>query len=359
MAATHRGFYTRTQQILAALAPTVVAVVVAFALFAAFLAVVGAKPDAVFAAMWRGAFGTWFSVESTLVRAAPLMLIALCTALPAALGLVIIGGEGAVVLGGLSAAVTGLAMAGAPPWLGVLAMAGAGAIAGALVIGIAGALRHWRGVNETISSLLISYLALSIFYHLVRGPLRDPKTFNYPGTFPIPREFRIGDMPGIDVHWGVLIGVLVCVGSWLLIDRTAFGFAARFAGQSLAAARLGGLDVGRLIVTLCVLGGAAAGLAGVIEVAAVIGRASGALNVGYGFSGILVAFVARHSPLAVIPAAILVGGVRASSGLVQRDFGLPDATITVFEGLLFLAILAAECLRGRWPVRRLVLADER
>lgn len=309
--------------------------------------------------MWRGAFGTWFSIENTLVRAAPLMLIALCTALPAALGLVVIGGEGAVVLGGLGAAVTALWVAGSPPWLAMPAMAVAGMLAGALLIGVVGALRHWRGVNETIASLLVSYLAISVFNHLVRGPLRDPKTFNYPGTFPIPREFRVGDIPGIDVHWGLLIGLVACVGSWLLIDRTAFGFAARFTGQSLAAAKLGGLNIGRLTITLCALGGGAAGLAGMFEAAAVIGRANGALHVGYGFSAILVAFVARHRPLAVIPAAILVGGVRASSGLVQRDFGLPDATITVFEGLLFLAILGAEYFRGRWQPGPTVSSDER
>jgi simple sugar transport system permease protein len=119
----------------------------------------------------------------------------------------------------------------------------------------------------------------------------------------------------------------------------------------LAAAKLGGLNVGMLTVTLCALGGGAAGLAGMFEAAAVIGRANGALNVGYGFSAILVAFVARHRPLAIVPAAILLGGVRASSGLVQRNFDLPDATITVFEGLLFLSILGAECLRGRWRPR--------
>ena len=346
-------------RILVTAAPTIVAITTTFAAFVLFLVIVGEQPHEVLAAMWRGAFGTWFSFESTLARAAPLVLIALCTALPAALGLVIIGGEGAVVLGGLCAAMTGLWMAGAPPWLAIPAMAAAGILAGALLMGLVGVLRHWRGLNETIASLLVAYLAISIFNHLVRGPLRDPKTFNYPGTFPIPPEFRVGDIPAIDVHWGLLVGVIACVGSWLLIDRTAFGFAARFTGQSLAAARLGGLKVGRLTVTLCALGGGAAGLAGMFEAAAVIGRANGALNAGYGFSAILVAFVARHHPLAVIPAAILIGGIRSSSGLVQRDFGLPDATVTVFEGLLFLAILAAEFLRGRWQLWPLRLPYER
>jgi simple sugar transport system permease protein len=343
-----RSLPARTGRFLSAAAPTLAALGIALIAFALFLLLVGAPPAQVFAAMWRGAFGTWFSIENSLVRAAPLMLISLCTALPAALGLVVIGGEGAVVLGGLAAAITALWLADVPPALAIPAMAVAAFLAGAALIGMVGMLRHWRGVNETISSLLVAYLAIALFNHLVRGPLRDPKTFNYPGTFPIPREFRIGDIPGLDVHWGLLAGLVTCVIAWLLIDRTVFGFAARFAGQSLAAARLGGLAIGRLTITLCALGGGAAGLAGFYEAAAVIGRASGALNVGYGFSGILVAFVARHRPLILIPAAILVGGVRASSSLVQRDFGLPDATITVFEGLLFLSILASEFLRERW-----------
>jgi simple sugar transport system permease protein len=109
-----------------------------------------------------------------------------------------------------------------------------------------------------------------------------------------------------------------------------------------------GLPVGRLIVITCALAGAAAGLAGMVEVAAVQGRANATLVAGYGFTGILVSFLARHNPLAIIPVAIVLGGIGASGGLLQRRLGLPDATVLVLQGIIFILVLASEALYGRW-----------
>jgi simple sugar transport system permease protein len=113
---------------------------------------------------------------------------------------------------------------------------------------------------------------------------------------------------------------------------------------------MAGLPVGRLILLTCALGGAAAGLAGMVEVAAVHGRANASLVVGYGYTGILVAFLARQNPLAIIPVAILLGGINASGGLLQRRLDLPDATVLVLQGLLFIVILASETMFGRLKI---------
>ena len=118
-----------------------------------------------------------------------------------------------------------------------------------------------------------------------------------------------------------------------------FGFAARVAGGNIRAAKIVGLSVGRLILTICFLAGASAGLAGMIEVAAVQGKTNANLAAGYGFTGILVAFLARHNPLAIIPVAILLGGISASGGLLQRRLGLPDASVLVLQGIIFVAVL--------------------
>jgi simple sugar transport system permease protein len=122
-------------------------------------------------------------------------------------------------------------------------------------------------------------------------------------------------------------------------------------GGNIRAARIAGIPVGRVTVLVCLLAGAAAGLAGAVEIAAVHGRASSSIVVGYGYTGILVAFIARHNPLAVIPVAILLGGIRASGGLLQRWHDLPDATVLVLQGIIFLMILASEFFYGR--LRRL------
>jgi simple sugar transport system permease protein len=325
------------------------AIAVAMLLFAVFLMIVGASPFGVFADMWSGAFGTWFSTQNSLSRGAPLMLTALCTALPARLGLVIIGNEGALLLGGLGAAASSMALPkqGLPPLLALAVMLFAGALLGGLWITLAGVLRQRRGVNETISSLLLFYIGLAVFLHLVEGPLRDPSSLNKPSTYPIASENMMGTMPGMDVHWGLAFGLIACVLAYVLMEHTTFGFSARVVGGNLRAAKLAGLPVTRLLLLTCMLGGATAGLAGAIEVTAIHGAANSTLYAGLGFAGILVAFVARQHPLAVVPVAILMGGIQASGGVLQRRHNLPDAAVDVFKGILFLVILASETYVGR------------
>ncbi|WP_287190513.1 ABC transporter permease [Mesorhizobium sp.] len=324
------------------------ALIVGMALFSLFIALVGKSPAQLYETMWRGGFGSWFSIQNSLSRAAPLLLAALCVALPARLGLVVIGGEGAIVLGGVAAAAMGVAASGAPAFFVILVMGVAGLAAGGIWIGAVGALRHYRAVNETISSLLMAYIAIALMNHLVEGPLRDPASLNKPSTEPLAEAYRIGNIPGIDVHWGLVVGIIACILSWLLIEKTRWGFAARIAGGNVRAAQVQGLAVGPLIVRFTALAGGFAGLAGMLEVAAVQGSANASLAAGYGYTGILVAFLARHNPLAIIPVAFLLGGIDASGGLIQRRMDLPDATVLVLQGMLFVVILFSETFYGRF-----------
>jgi simple sugar transport system permease protein len=321
-------------------------------LFGLFVAALNQNPLEVYALIYRGAFASAFSWQNTLVRAAPLILTALCVALPAQVGLMVIGGEGALVLGGLAAAVIGHLLGGAAPLASELAMAAGAMAVGAAWIGLAGALRHYRGVNETISSLLLTYIAIAVFNHLVEGLLRDPASLNKPSTMPIGAANMLGHLPGLDVHWGLGFGVIFCVAMYVLVARTTVGFALRIVGGSGRAARLAGLPVGGLVLAACGLGGAAAGLAGMVEVAAVHGTANASLIAGYGYGGILIAFIARQQPLAIVPVAVLVGGISASGGMLQRRLDLPDATVLVLQGVAFMVILASEALYGRLKVFR-------
>jgi ABC-type uncharacterized transport system permease subunit len=407
----------------------------------------GVNPFELYYLMYVGSFGSWFSIQNTLTRAAPLILAALCTALPARLGLVIIGGEGALILGGLASVCVGLALGGAPYFVVIGAMATAGMLAGGLLIAAVGLLRNYRGVNETIASLLMFYIVQSVFSFLVEGgtiswgwafgaafllvggvllftlfggapflwllkrqgmtgkgiaalvsasgasapekhgngqvssgsnsmprlmlavcflvagvlcfvfgwswlapSLRDPASLNKPSTYPIQADYMLGKMFGWDVHWGLAFGVIFCIFSYILMMHTTFGFAARMVGGNMRAAQASGLPVGRLIFVTCFLAGAAAGLAGMVEVAAVHRQANASLIAGYGFTGILVAFIARQHPLGVIPAGILFGGLGAASGMIQRRLKLPDASIEVFKGVIFVLILFFETFYGRFKL---------
>lgn len=317
-------------------------------LVAIFLSMNGHSPGEVFYSIYRGAFGNWFSWQNTLVRAAPLMLTALCTVIPARVGLIVIGGEGAVVAGGLTAALTGILLSDAGPAVVIPAMLLTGMIAGGCIVGIVGVLKHYRGVNETISSLLLNYICIAILMFLVVGPLKDPSTLNKPSTFPIGDANMLGSMGETSIHWGLGFGLVVCVLMWFVTRKTTVGFAADIVGGNLRAAKLVGIPVGTLTIVACFVGGALAAIAGVVEVAAVHGRANASLNAGYGYAGILVAFLARQNPLAVIPFAILLGGIRASGGLLQRAHDLPDATVLVIQGIIFVTILTSEMCYGKF-----------
>lgn len=328
-----------------------VSILIGLALFSIFILVIGKSPITLFQIVYAGGFGSWFSIQNSLSRAAPLLLTALCVALPARLGLVIIGGEGALVLGGVAAAAIATPLTSIlPPYPLLVIAALFSMIVGGLWIGAVGFLRHYRGVNETISSLLLAYIAIAVMNQLVEGPLRDPTSLNKPSTPALPAADRIGDIPGMDVHWGLAIGVVACIVSWVLIEATSYGFAARMAGGNVRAAQIQGLPVGRLIVGFTAIAGAFAGLAGMIEVAAVQGSANASLAAGYGYTGILVAFLARHNPLAIIPIAFLLGGLEASGGLIQRRMGLPDATVLAMQGTLFIVILLCETFYGRFKI---------
>ena len=182
---------------------TICALLVSLVIFGVFMfAFAHVRPNDLFYWMYIGAFGTKFSWQYSLTRAAPLILAALCTALPARLGLIVIGGEGSLALGGLAAAGTGLLLAGHSPYTIQFGMAGAACVAGGLLILVCGGLRYWRGVNATISSLLLAYIAIYVFDFLVEGPMRDPASLNKPATYPIPPRQCSGPMFGLDVHWG-------------------------------------------------------------------------------------------------------------------------------------------------------------
>jgi len=338
--------------------PTLIALLVALLMFALFLEINGSEALQALQLIFQGAFGSKFAFSNTLQRAAPLMLTALCVALPARAGLVIIGSEGALGLGALAAAVVPAMVPSVAPLLGNVLMAIAAMLAGGLWIGAAGALRQKRGVNETISSLLLSYIGIALFHHLVEGLLRDPASLNKPSTKPLPDSWLIGTMPGFDVHWGFAAGAVFCIISWLVLRYTVPGFALNVAGGNVRAAKLVGLPVDRLIIAACCAGGAAAGLAGMYEVAAVQGSANASLLAGYGYAGILVAFAARQNPLAIIVCAILVGGISASGSLLQRRLDLPDAATQVLQGLIFANLLAWEAFSGRIGLWQAKLAEK-
>ena len=186
-----------------------------------------------------------------------------------------------------------------------------------------------------------------VFFAIIGGALRVSTPFMFVA---LGEAYMLGKIPGTDVHWGLAVGIVLAIVLQVLLARTTFGFAVRVAGGNARAALAQGLPVGKLIVICCMIAGACAGLAGFFEVAAIQGSANASLVAGYGFTGILIAFLARHNPIAIIPVSIMFGGIVASGGLIQRRMGLPDATVLVLQGLTFVVLLTSETLYGRLKI---------
>jgi len=337
------------------------ALLVTFLIFSVFLLALGKSPIQFFQLVWTGGFGSSFSFQNTLQRAAPLILTGMAFAIPAIIGLAMIGGEGAFVLGGFTAAAIAIPLVSnnVSPWLTQIIMGLVAIGCGAIWTGIAGWLRHTRNVNETISSLLLTYIAIAILNFFVEGLLRDPGSANKPSTMPIGDAYRVGNIPGTDVHWGLVFGIVIAIFLQILMSRTTFGFASRVTGGNPRAALAQGLPVGSLIIICCSIAGACAGLAGFFEVAAIQGQANAAIVAGYGFTGVLVSFLARHNPIVIIPVAILFGAIDAAGGLVQRRMGMPDATTDVLQGILFVVLLISETFYGRFAIFKLTTKGDR
>jgi simple sugar transport system permease protein len=246
----------------------------------------------------------------------------------------------------------GVALSGAPAPIGTTLTISAGALAGGLWIAAAGALKHVRGVNETISTLLMNYIAIALMNHLISGPIRDFSQTLKAQSWSIPSPFMVSNIPGWSVHWGLAIGFVTCVMLHLMLRHTTLGFSMDILGGNRRAAQMAGLPIGRLMLLACFLGGAAAGIAGAVEIVAVHGAASESLVVGLGYAGILVSFLARQNAMAVILVALLLGGISASGGLLQRRFDMPHAATTVLQGLIFICVLASSALAGRLLPRR-------
>ena len=330
---------------------TLAALLFSLVLFALFLLAIGAKPLEVFGYMVEGSMGSSFSIQNTILMSAPLLLVSFCTALPAKLGMVVIGGEGALVMGGLAAAVAGVSLAEASYVVTFIGMFLAAFVVAGSWITIIGYLKHYKGANETIVGLLLNYIAIALMNHLVEGSLRDPASLNKPSTYHIGADKMLGTIPGMDVHYGVLMGIIIALAMYFLYHFTTFGFSVRIIGGNKKAAKLAGLSIEKVILLTFFLAGGISGLAGMVEVAAVHGRANASLVAGYGYTGILVSFLARHNPLAIIPVTFLFGALMASNGLIQRRCELPDATMIVLQGIIFVTIIGWEAISSMLKLR--------
>jgi simple sugar transport system permease protein len=243
-----------------------------------------------------------------------------------------------------------------PGPLDMLLMALAGMAAGALVAFIPAILRVKLKVDDVVSSLLLNSVAYYALMALIEGSWKDPLS-GYPISPPIQESAGFPVlMEGTRLHLGVVVAILAAPVIWFVIARTTLGFAIRVTGENPEAARYGGIHVGRVLVVTALLSGALAGLAGVGEVGCVHFQVMCDISPGYGYSGIVIAMLARLNPLGVVPAAIFLAAVMTGAEAMSRATGVPVFLSDVIQGTALLAMLVA-LLFTAYRVRRRGMAS--
>ncbi len=318
------------------------------AVLALFFAASGYDPVAALGAMVRGAFGSWYAFTSgTLVRAIPLMLIALGFTVGLRAGVLNIGGEGQFYAGAIAATWIGLKLGEWPGFAAIPLMLATAFAAGACWVAVPAWLRLRFGVLEVISTLLLNFVAEALVSFMVQGPLQEAQHI-YPQSDPLPLVARLPVFPGTRLHLGIVLALSCCVIAWYVFRRTMTGFELRAVGRGPRAARVaGGLRVQRLAAMALLMSGALAGLAGGVEVGGVSYALYPNLSPGYGFTAIAVALLARQSPPGIIVSAILFGALEAGAGAMQRDAGVPAVAVYVAEAVTIIAVLLADALSSR------------
>ncbi len=305
----------------------------------------GVNPLAAYAEVLREPFGSGFGMAETAVKAIPLILTGLAVLLPARMKLWNIGAEGQLQLGAIGAAWVALWTPLGDSPVGIPAVLLGGMAAGAAWGLIPGALRAWLNVNETITTLLMNYVALLFVDLLIYGPWRDPASRGFPlsATFPPSAHLPIL-IPGTRVHLGLALALLAVIAVAIGLARTRWGFEIRVIGDNPEAARYAGISLARRTLLVMGIAGALAGLAGVGEASAIAGRLQRGLSPGYGYTAILVAWLAKLNPLSVVVVAFLLGGLFLGGDALQISFGLPIAMVNMLQGLIFFFVLAGEVL---------------
>lgn len=335
-----------------------VAVLLALLLGALLLLLSGYSPWQAYKELYLGAFGNATAWQRTLEKATPLIFSGLAVAFAFKAGLFNIGAQGQLVFGALVSAIVGFSVTGLPALLHIPLAILAGGLAGALYGAIPGILKTYTGAHEVITTIMLNYIALNITDYMANGPFKDTTPGNVvartPRVLESARIGSVGQMLGVpdsflgSIPIGFLLAILIAAVTWWLLWRTTLGYEIRTVGQNADAARYAGMKVARTVVLTMILSGLLAGMGGAVETQGVVGRFQPGFNVGLGFDGITIALLGKTSAIGVIPAAILVGAMRAGATNMQFRAGVDSDIIDVIQAII-LFFVAAEVI-VRWII---------
>ncbi|WP_232303721.1 ABC transporter permease [Pseudofrankia sp. DC12] len=323
----------------------------AIAIFTVLLLAKGANPASVYSNVWTSTFTNSQSIEQIFIKAAPLLLGALAVVVPARAGLVNVGGEGQIVIGAVAAGGIGISLGDKlSGGLAMLLMAVAAMLAGAAWAGLAAVLRLTVGINEAVSTLLLNYIALDVLLYLIYSPWKDPHGTGQPTTAELADTAKLPYLGTTSVHIGIVFALIATVVVWALLRFTTWGFRLRVIGGNPEAARRAGLPVAMLLLSAMLVGGALAGLGGMVHYAGVEYKLRTGITTNFGYIAFLASWLARHNPVSVVVAALALAAITVAGDSLQLDSGLPAATVNILMGLVLIAVLGWTARAARpWP----------
>ena len=288
------------------------------------------------------------------VKASPLIIIAVGLSIGYRANVWNIGAEGQYVIGGLAGTGIALLTSGmSGPWILPL-MILAGVLGGMAWAAIPALLRTRLKVNEILTSLMLTYVAIQLLNYLVIGPWKDPRGFGFPQTQMFGADQVLPFLvPRTIVHAGVLVALAVAIVAWFVMSRSIFGFQVRVVGSAPSAARYGGFSVNQTVWVSLLAGGALAGLAGILEAAGPFGRMVPSFPTNYGFTAIIVAFLGRLHPIGIVFAGLAIAITVVGGEVAQTTIGLPYAAVGIFQATMLFLILASDIL-VRYRLRAVV-----
>jgi simple sugar transport system permease protein len=305
-----------------------------------------------FTAIIDGSFGGSYPISQTLAAAIPLATIALGTAVAFRVQLWNIGGEGQFYMGAFGA--TGVELIGGPAgWPAVIllpAMLVGGFVAGAAWALVPAWLRAWHGVNEIITTLMLNYVAVLWVNYLVYGPWKDPAGRNFPFSPRFPENASFARMGDGQLHTGLIVPIIAAIVLVFLMARTRWGYELRVVGENAEAARYAGINVRSTMLTAMLVSGGMAGVAGMVQVAGIIHLLSGQLSSNYGYTAIIVAWLARLHPLAVLVVSVLFGAL-VNGGFAVSQENIPQALGAVLQGMILFFVLGIGDVFSRYRLR--------
>jgi ABC-type uncharacterized transport system permease subunit len=297
-----------------------------------------------YAALFKGAFGSWRAVVESLLKATPLILTGLATVIAFRARIWNIGQEGQLYVGAITAYWAYTQVNQLSPIFGIPIIILFALIGGALCGLIPALIKARFGVDEIIITIMINYIVIYFLSWLLSGPWKDPNHY-YEQSPTILEQFQFPILIGhTRLHLGFLLAILAAVIIHLLLSKTPFGYEIQAMGSNPKAARLQGIDIIKTMIIVMLISGALSGLAGTGELFGVIYRLKSTISLGYGYTGIIIAMLAGLQPLAVILVAILFGGLINGSYFLQTTTNIPSSIVYVIQAVVLLFFLAARAI---------------